>query len=284
MTQISRPFQIALVAIVLLGAVWFFALRGQSAGTGGSGSSASSPSAPAQSPAPGTSAGAPTPVYHGPAPGVEGLTRAIAKAHEAVATSQQDAKRFEHQSAGSSGSSSPGTPATAASPTTSAGKGSTTSPPRTATSRPVAGHKASPTRTSAPTANRVPAKEALVERELKGGAVVALLFWNPKSAVDVAVRNELQLLLAVHRGDQAVRNVPIVRRLLKAAGLELASKFAVQEASASQVADFGSITHSVQVYQTPTMLIINKHGQTTTLTGLTDVFAIEQAIEEARHS
>ena len=56
----------------------------------------------------------------------------------------------------------------------------------------------------------------------------------------------------------------------------------VQEASASQVASFGSITRGVQVYATPTMLVINKHGQTIVLTGVQDAFSIEQAIDEAR--
>ena len=40
--------------------------------------------------------------------------------------------------------------------------------------------------------------------------------------------------------------------------------------------------HAVQVTQTPTLLIVNPHGQTTVLTGLTDAFAIEQTVAEAR--
>ena len=45
MTQISRPFQIVLVAFVLFVGVWFLALQGHtSTTTGGSGSSASAPS------------------------------------------------------------------------------------------------------------------------------------------------------------------------------------------------------------------------------------------------
>ena len=289
MTQISRPFQIALVAIVLLAGVWFFALRGPSASTSGSGPSASPSSASPQTgnttATPGASAAAqakaaaaPTPIYHGSAPGVEGLTRAIARAHAAVAASQQEAKRFEQQSAGPSGSTgaAAAVPSTAASPTRSASKGSTTSH-RPATSGPSAARKIFP-------ALVVPANQALVERELKQGAVVEVLFWNPKSSVDVAVHLELQLLLAVHHGVRPVSNQPMVRRLRKAPALELGSKIAVHEALASQVASFGSITHSVQVYQTPTLLIINGHGQTTTLTGLTDAFSIEQAIDEARRS
>src|ERR1700693_3649474 len=115
MTHISRPFQIALLAMGLFAAVWFVALRGQSGSTGGSGSTPAS-STPAQAgkpPAPGGSApgsaAAPTPIYHGAAPGVEGLTRAIAKAHEAVATSQQNAKQLAQSSAQASGDSSAGT-------------------------------------------------------------------------------------------------------------------------------------------------------------------------------
>ncbi len=101
MTQISRPFQIALVAVGLLAAVWLFALHGRSAS-----STESSGSAPASTPATTSgaaaqekAAAAPTTVYKGAAPGVAGLTGAIAKAHGAVATSQQNAKELESKSA-----------------------------------------------------------------------------------------------------------------------------------------------------------------------------------------
>ena len=40
----------------------------------------------------------------------------------------------------------------------------------------------------------------------------------------------------------------------------------------------------MQVYGTPTLLIVNRKGQTITLTGLQDSFAIAQAIAEARHA
>ncbi len=49
----------------------------------------------------GRTAAAPTPVYRGPAPGVEGLTRAIAKAHGAVAKSQHNAQEQSKPSAAS---------------------------------------------------------------------------------------------------------------------------------------------------------------------------------------
>jgi hypothetical protein len=90
---------------------------------------------------------------------------------------------------------------------------------------------------------------------------VLILFWNPHAFDDVAVHREL----------------PAVQHAL-------GGKVAVHYASAGQVGAYGTITHAVQITQTPTLLIVNPHGQTTVLTGLTDAFAIEQAVAEARHS
>jgi hypothetical protein len=251
MTQLSRPYQIALVAIGLLAAVWFFALRGSSASTSGSGSSASAPAAssPAAKPAP------PNPVYHGSAPGVEGLTREIAKARHAVAESQKNAKQLEEKSlqASSSAGAAAGTSTTGAQATSSVGrKGS-------ATVHKAASSGAGPSQASRSKIGALPSMQRPVERELKQGRVVAILFWNPAAFVDQAVRRELQ-----------------------AVGHALGGKLAVHEARAKQVGSFGSFTRVVQVYQTPTILIVNKRGQASALTGLTDAFSIEQAIGEAK--
>jgi hypothetical protein len=264
MTQISRPIQIALLAMGLFVAVWFVALRGHSAST----NSSSSP-APASAPSPSSQAAkaaAPSSVYHGAAPGVEGLTRAIAKAHGAVATSQQNAKQLQEKSAQASSPTSTGTVTgapTAGSQTTSSATPSAVSKGSTTTKAAVT-HKGTSNGAVAPSARShrvVPSMQVTVEKELKQGKIVAILFWNPKALVDVAVHRELQ-----------------------AVGHSLGGKIAVHDARANQVGSFGSITQAVQVYQTPTMLIVNKRGQTTTLTGLTDVFSIEQAIDEARHA
>jgi hypothetical protein len=296
MAQISRPFQIALLAMVVLAGVWFFALQGHSS----SGGSSSTASAPAPAPTPGPSAaankpaGAPTPVFHGAAPGVEGLSRAIANAHKAVATSEQNAKQLAGKSAQASSPAPNGgvtAPSPAATPTIPATAPKVSTAPHPTASTPVTTKAVAPTNAVTPTTakspvtapNRIPARQALVETQLKQGAVVAILFWNPKSAVDVAVQRELQLLLAVHHGLRKDSKNPVISRLVKATGVELTSKIAVNEARASQVALFGSITRAVQVYQTPTILIVNEKGQTTTLTGLNDAFSIEQAIDEARH-
>jgi hypothetical protein len=290
MTQISRPFQIALVAVGVLMAVWFLALRGHSASSP-SASSAGSAAAATSTPA-AQAPGAPSAIYHGSAPGVEGLTRAIAKAHGAVATSQQNAKQLEEKSAQVSGgasapaaspaassSHSPASPSHTGSVAGSAQKTSaTTSVGPAARTAPVA--KAPGSLTGA---HRTPARQALVERALKEGKIAVILFWNPKGADDKAVQFELRLLEAVHHLIRPVANTPKVRHELRAYNLELQKPFAAFEASANQVTSFGSITHGVRVYGTPTMLIINKRGQVKSVTGLTDAYAIEQTIDEARH-
>jgi hypothetical protein len=252
MAQLSRPYQIAFVAMAFLVLVWFVALRGHSS------SSSSSASAPAASTAASKAkaAAAPSSVYHGAAPGVEGLTRAIAKAHGAVATSQQNAKQLQEKSAQASSQSTERTTSSPAVTNSSKAVAPASTPATTSKSAArtqVKPHKA--------TASGTPAQQKAVESELKGGKVVLLLFWNPKASVDVAVHKELQ-----------------------AVGRKLRGKIAVHDALAKQVGSFGSITKAIQVYETPTILLVNRHGVTTTLTGLTDVYSLEQTIEEARHA
>jgi len=269
MAQISRPFQIALIAVGLLVAVWFVALRGHSPSTSSSGAGAAptsttAPAAPAHPTAPAApsaavsaageakAAAAPTPIYHGAAPGVEGLTRAIDKAHGAVATSQQDAKHFEGQSAEAATATAPA--ATASSPAATASTSTTvTKVTTTAIVKSPASKGSGATRAAA-----LLSGQRAVEAELKRGDMVVLLFWNPAGADDVAVRNALRPLNSPRR------------------------KIVVHEASANQVALFGSITKGVQVDATPTVLIINKAGNVSSLVGLTDTYSVEQAIDEAR--
>jgi hypothetical protein len=257
MTHISRPFQIALAALVLFIAVWFLALRGHSGGESSS-SSSSSPSAASSSPA-GTSAsqsapGGGTPaskggVYHGSAPGVEGLSRAIQKARGAVAQSQQSAKQQ------GSAQSSSGSQTHSAQTQTSQSQGAKQTQAHQKQSQQVQNSQ------QGKAASGVPAMQTVVEGELKRGKVVAVLFWNPKGAVDATVRREL-----------------------RAAGRAQHGKLAVHVARSNQVGSFGSFTHTVQVYSTPTILLINTKGSTSSLTGLTDAFSIGQAIKEVKRA
>jgi len=310
MAQLSRPYQIALGAMVLLALVWVVAFRGHTT------SSSSTPvaSTPAVAPAPtaaseAAAAAAPTKIYHGAAPGVEGLTRAINHAHGAVATSQGEAHQVETASAQPTGTGAGGAAAstaaagssqTTATGSTPAGAAVTVSKSTTVTSSKhaaAASTSVTVTKSAAPTkvapragkpastkSNAIPPHQAAVESELKHGEVAVVLFWNPRGADDDAVHTELEVLLAAHHEIRSVGHVKLVQKLLKIVGLELDRKIAVHYASAAQVSSFGSFTKTVQVYGTPTMLIINRHGAISTLTGLTDAFSIEQTIDEARQS
>ena len=261
MAQISRPFQIAFVGILLLAGVWLLAIHGRSSGgteatsTTGTHAAGTHAAAPPTAASEEKAAAAPTPVYHGAAPGVEGLTKAIARAHGAVATSQQNAKKLEQSSAQASGESAAATPAPqAVSPATQ----SSAAKSAAAASAPASTAVKADRSTRAPA---VPANERAVEAELKGGGVAVILFWNPAGADDRQVRQQLRLLADAHHAAAHVK---------------------VFVATANQVASFGSITTGIQVYLTPTVLVVGKSRQAKVLTGLTDTYSIEQAIEEAR--
>ncbi|HEY2718802.1 MAG TPA: hypothetical protein VGI52_04160 [Solirubrobacteraceae bacterium] len=270
MPQLSRPFQIVLVVFVLFAALWFAVLRGHSAGNESSSpspSAASTSSAGAKQATPSSAnAGSPASkgsVYHGSAPGVEGLSRAIQKARGAVAQSQQDANQQQQKSAQASsqtqGPQAQNSQAQASQQTrsskqthsrSSSAHGAATKAKSTSSATAEAHSKA---------ASGIPAMQATVEGELHQGKVVAVLFFNPKGSVDNVVRRELQR-----------------------AGHSSHGKLAVHVASAKQVGAFGSFTRTVQVYSTPTILLINKAGVTSSLTGLTDAFSIEQAVREVK--
>jgi hypothetical protein len=261
MPQLSRPFQILLVVFVLFAAVWFVALRKHS--SSGESASAPAPASSAQHTASTGSPGGGTPAssgstYHGSAPGVAGLSRAIQKARGAVAQSQQHANQPQQKSAQASSQTQNGNQTqngqTQSSQTQSEKSSGARSAKTTAKSAPnAAGHAQSKA------TRGIPAMQATVEGELRHGKVVAVLFLNRKGSVDTVVRRELQR-----------------------AGNSSHGKLAIHFASAKQVGSFGSFTRTVQVYSTPTILLINKAGATSSLTGLTDVFSIEQAVKEVK--
>jgi hypothetical protein len=290
MDQISRPFQIALVAVCLFAGVWFFALHGHSSSTNSSASTttvtASAPavSKPASSAATGGASTAAVTakakaeaksghIHHGPIPGLEGLTRDIARAHGAVAATGESP-------------STPSTPSTAPASSHSSSSATATAHDPAKASAPAA---STPTVKSQPIkaksgAGRSPARQVLVEDALHEGKIAVILFWNSKGVDDTIVNGELRLLEAVHHLIKAQPRTAQLRKALKASGLELNKSFAAFVSTAAQVASYGSITRGVQVYGTPTVLIVNKSGKTTVLTGLQDAFSIEQAIDEARNS
>ncbi|MGH2912426.1 MAG: hypothetical protein ACRDJ3_08115, partial [Solirubrobacteraceae bacterium] len=176
--------------------------------------------------------------------------------HGAVATSQQNAKQLQRRSSEASNeaqTSSAGVHAGAkAAPSTTAQAS------RAATLvREAAARRHAAVRPKAKSG--LPQVQVVVEGELAQGKTVMLVFWDPKSSVDREAQAEARALAAGSKGTVTVHS-----------------------ARANQVSTFGSITEVVHVYQTPTILIVNRHGVVSTLTGLTDVFALKQAVREAR--
>jgi hypothetical protein len=342
MAQISRPFQIALVALLALAmlmATWFMVLHRSTGTTSGGGSSpsvassaGSLPSHAATHAASGAGSGR---VYHGPVPGLEGLTRDIKRAHEAAGKEERGvgyAEKHAGEIRGSTASAAAGSSAkTHTSRTTSAASThhATTSAASThhatttvhthhatvtvhthhSSSSAARSHAqthgshavAAPAATAALTLHNLtealhlkavvdlveaidpalalkskvahaegvlvsrmkadlqPVSPARIAAELHQGKTVLLLFLNPRGYDDDAT---------------AIDTTEVAYRLRHHVAAHLAL--------ASEVNSFGSITRDIQVYQTPTLLIINPKRAVTTVTGLTDEFALEQAIAEAK--
>jgi hypothetical protein len=153
MSQVSRPLLGALLAAVVLLAVWMVALKPSSNGT-----TSSKPTVTA--------------------PGVAGLARAVDKAHKAVASS--NAASAAHG----------GTIVTTPTTGTIAATSPTVTTPTTTTAHSTAANQSA---TSAAAPKSLPSAAALnvVSRALAAKKVLALLFYNPAGSDDRAVQQEL---------------------------------------------------------------------------------------------
>jgi hypothetical protein len=303
MAQLSRPFQLAVLASAVLVLGLFFVLHRPGGSTSGSSSAASSSAASSpSSPAAGSS------VHHGSASGLEGLTRAVQRAQGAVAATQHNAQEVQRRAeqapggasstAGRAHGAAASTKSTKVTTGTHAGR---TSPSPAGQAARHAQHAAvsGPATTGATAASILhrltaaehlnavlellnpqlraqvtaaeglfvgrirtylqSASQATVAGELHHGQTVLLLFLNPSSYDDDATA--IETVVAAH---------------------DLGHGVAVHFALAGQVNSFGSVTRDIQVYQTPTLMVINPEAQVTTLTGLSDSFAIKQAVAEAK--
>jgi hypothetical protein len=96
----------------------------------------------------------------------------------------------------------------------------------------------------------------LVDQALIHDRPVVILFANPRGVVDRL--NVLELLIA-----KAPRSV------LKVG------------APVATVADYAPLTNQVQIDESPTIVIINRYHEATTITGFTTVFEIEHRIADA---
>ncbi|HTQ69778.1 MAG TPA: hypothetical protein VMI13_13900 [Solirubrobacteraceae bacterium] len=305
MQQLSRPYQIALVVLVLAAAAWFVAVGHHSSSSGGSSGSAPAPSAPAHAssqPSGGSAGSSTTKIYHGSAPGVEGLSKDIAKAHGAVGASESYEHHLEEKSAnatagnpstaGSSSSSSSGSAAAsgAAGATATHGSGTSTTPATVTAKAPATGTAKAPATHSTQSATSTHAQPTTKHATAPAHSTAPKSATRPAPVAVGAPLRQKEVEATVARGktalvlfwNPAAANDRTVHGEVRSVAGKNRSSLALFEANAKEVAAFGGITRQVPVYGTPTLLIVGRGGHATSLVGLQDVFSIEQAIREVK--
>jgi hypothetical protein len=172
---------------------------------------------------------APAPAKTATAPGVTGLSKAVDSAKDAAGA--QEARDAKVQSA--------------------TGEDAAASKSGSATAGPGAKSGAEQSSTDLVGVPRPVAKALEAEK------VVVLLFHNPKSADDVAVRKQLK---RVDRwGGEVV----------------------VRSADVKSVSRYAKITRGADVQQSPTVVVVDRRRNATTLVGYNDAAAIDQAVVDA---
>ncbi len=181
MQQLSRPYQIALGALLVFALAWFTVLK---------------PSAAAEEPAP--PAAAPP-----AAPGAAGLGRAVDKAKGAAAASDANA------AAAAAAQGEPAAP-TAAAPRGSAGADGKSAAKRKPAAKGEPAAKGGPAAKRKSAASPRPDPSAPLLRAVARGKVAVLLFYSREAADDRAVRRALRAANR-HDGRVVVRAASIAR-------------------------------------------------------------------------
>jgi hypothetical protein len=254
MPQVSRPLIGLLVATVVFFVVWTVALKG------GSGASATNK-------------------------GLGAYQGAVNRAQASAANQNAAAAAANGSTAAGPGTAS-GTasaPATGSTPSTASTAATATTPAATstivtttksagtahpaATAHPATSHPAATathaakTHPAATATSTRPATAAqrqnAVQRALTAHKVVAMLVYNPAGADDRAVKRELAAV-PTHGGQVVKFAIPL-----------------------SEVTRYGVVTNQVQVQSSPTLVIIDRHGQAFTITGFADGLEISQRIDDA---
>jgi hypothetical protein len=219
-SQISPPIRILAVVAVAFIAIYMVALRPKSS-----------------TPAP--TAAAPT-----PAGNVHTGKPAVTQFGKAVQEAQGAAKATEKQMQGEAHSA--GEPAKS----TSAVKSGSSSATRSSSS---------PSATAAAAAPAVDVKglPRPVAKAVRQNKVMALLFWNGRSADDHAVRAAFRHIETFH-GAVYTRVAPL-----------------------GAIAHYGRITRGADVQQSPTVVVVDRNLKATTLVGYTDADTMNQAVVDA---
>jgi hypothetical protein len=172
------------------------------------------------------------------APGVKGLARAIDKAHGAVSAQQKSNAAIEQATGGQ---------------VAAKGAAAATSPAVEAARKAVQG-AATGTKTAA---HDLPLP---VLKAIAANKVMVLLFWNPDSADDRAVKKAVGKVNR-WKGEVFVSSAPI-----------------------KTISDYGRITRGADVEQSPTVVVVDRKLRATNLVGYVDTQSIDQAVVDARRN
>jgi hypothetical protein len=232
MSQISPPIRILLAAVIGLCAVYMLFLKPKDEAV---------PAAPAP-------AAATTPI---PAkdPGAQTHSKPGAIVQKATADTQNASDRAEQAAGTSQGITDGKTDGT-----TSVGPASTGVNTNPVTKAPATGQTSAPAPITSDALASLPKD---VRKAIKQRKVLALLFWNPRSYDDRAVRRELKHVSTYGK------QVFVAARPIK------------------NVARYQAITRGVDVEQSPTIVVADANLKAVTLVGYVDRDTIDQAVVDS---
>ena len=195
--------------------------------------------------------------------GLGAYQSAINKAHQAVKISGAANAKLGAPTSTGPAPNSP-TPAKTTAPakiTTAASKTTTVASKSTAAAK-TSPAKTSPAKTSpaktSPAKTVSPAQQvSLITSAIAAHKVVAVLFYNPAAADDVAMAHEL-VAVPTHGGTVVKLAVPV-----------------------SELTNFAIITQQIPVVTAPTLVMIDSSRQATTITGFADTLEISQRVDDA---
>ena len=195
--------------------------------------------------------------------GLGAYQSAINKAHQAVKISgAANAKLGAPTSTGPAPNSPTPAKTTAAAKITTAASKTTTVASKSTAAAKTSPAKTSPAKTSpaktSPAKTVSPAQQvSLITSAIAAHKVVAVLFYNPAAADDVAMAHEL-VAVPTHGGTVVKLAVPV-----------------------SELTNFAIITQQIPVVTAPTLVMIDSSRQATTITGFADTLEISQRVDDA---
>jgi hypothetical protein len=217
----SRSLIALLVGTVAFFALWLVALKPSSSSNNGGSSSSQ---------------------------GAGQLQSAINKAHQAVKTSNAS-----NAAAGNDGT------APSSSPSSSSAGSPASQPASSSTSKAQASTKPVPHLTAkvGKHSHATLARLSTVQHALARHKAVAMLFYNPKAADDVAVKQELRAV-PTHRGHVVKLTIPL-----------------------GEASNFTAVTQQVPVNFSPTLVLIAPNGEVGEIVGFSDKLEIAQRVTDA---